>query len=101
MAKFIVRVELHDAGYDDPVYQTLHQSMEKAGFKRHLTADDGVSYQLLTAEYHAVGDYPIKTVIEAAKKAAKTTDKLFSVFVAEYTNAMWNNLKHVKPLRYP
>jgi len=44
MAQFITRVELHGATYKD--YETLHAGMLAQGFRKTITGDDGVSYQL-------------------------------------------------------
>ncbi len=50
MSRFTTRVELHNArSYDD--YARLHAQMEGRGFTRTIQGDDGVRYQLPSAEY--------------------------------------------------
>lgn len=53
MAKYTVRIELHDA--DEKDYVDLHAAMEKAGFVRWIEGDSGNRYQLPTAEYNLTG----------------------------------------------
>ena len=49
MAKYLVRVELHSATWDD--YERLHAEMANRGFSREVTSDSGGTFQLPTAEY--------------------------------------------------
>ena len=39
MANFTVRIELHDAQWND--YEQLHAAMAQKGFSRQITSDDG------------------------------------------------------------
>ena len=71
MARFITRVELHDADYDD--YETLHTAMEAEGFERTITSDDEITYHLPTAEYYREADLTRQEVLTAAKRAAAKT----------------------------
>lgn len=48
MAKFTVRVELHDANSED--YDNLHKKMEAKGYSREISSN-GKTYQLPSAEY--------------------------------------------------
>jgi hypothetical protein len=95
MAQFITRVELHGVYHDDNSYQTLHEFMGKAGFKRTIKASDGLLYHLLTAEYSIEGYLTIDKVLQAASLAASLTTKKHSVFVSEIKQASWEGLKVV------
>ncbi|WP_461449454.1 hypothetical protein [Mucilaginibacter sp.] len=95
MAQFITRVELHGANHNETPYQILHQAMASNGFKRTITSDGNITYNLLTAEYEITGNYLISAVIESAKEAALKTGYSYSVFVSEITRASWWNLKQV------
>jgi hypothetical protein len=44
VAKFMTRVELHDATYND--YLQLHGFMRQEGFTQTIRGDDGIVYQL-------------------------------------------------------
>jgi len=91
MSTFVIRVELHSATWQD--YDTLHQEMGKEGFNRTIRADDGVSYQLPTAEYAATSSSTTAQVLEAAKRAATRTGKSFGVIASQTMNSTWNGLQ--------
>jgi hypothetical protein len=90
MPAFTIRVELHNASYSD--YETLHAAMARRGFSRQITSDDGVTYQLPTAEYERSGNLTTQQVLDAAKAAAAETGKTFAVLVTEATRRMWIGL---------
>jgi hypothetical protein len=87
MAKFIVRVELHSATETD--YANLHSKMAAEGFSRTIVADNGIKYQLPTAEYKGEGNVTVSTALAAAQRAAKATGRSADVIVAEYISASW------------
>jgi len=90
MAQFTVRVELHDAQWTD--YDTLHAAMERHGFSRLITADDGRTYQLPWAEYNASGNLTSMQVLGIAQNAANTTGRKNSVLVTEAKTRAWSSL---------
>ena len=90
MPNFTVRVELHQATWDD--YETLHAAMERSGFSRLITSDDGKTYHLPLAEYNASGSLDSSRVRDIAWAAAKTTGKKSSVLVTE-GNRAWVGLE--------
>lgn len=101
MAKFITRIELHNAGSDD--YEKLHEEMEKEGFEKTITSSDGKEYSLPDGEYHYDKQVPInpgkedyQIVLEKAKKAAQKTNKKFGVITSRKDVSTWDNLKEVK-----
>lgn len=94
MAKFITRVELHDARDED--YDVLHRSMEAEGFDRKITASDGTSYHLPPAEYFRQDNTTTRTqVLDAAKRAAAKTKKTCGVIVTEAVAITWDGLSVV------
>lgn len=90
MAKYLVRVELHRASWDD--YETLHAEMEYRGFSREITGDNGRTYQLPTAEYVIDTDSGLEGVRSLAASAAQATGRQFGVIAAEYSRSAWVGL---------
>lgn len=93
MAYFMIRVELHDATWQD--YDTLHQEMGKEGFSRTIQANDGALYQLPTAEYVIGANGTTEQVLDAAKRAAARTRKSFGVIASQASNSTWTGLERV------
>lgn len=92
MAKFLVRIELHGATWDD--YEGLHAEMAVRGFSRKITSDDGQSYQLSTAEYVIHSNAGLEGVRALAAQAAQTTRRKFGVIAAEYSRSAWVGLEY-------
>jgi hypothetical protein len=90
MAQFTIRIELHDAQWPD--YERLHAAMERQGFSRLITGDDGRTYQLPWAEYDGTGNLTSMQVLGIAQNAAATTSKRSSVLVTEANNRAWSGL---------
>jgi hypothetical protein len=90
MARFLVRVELHSASWDD--YETLHAEMAYRGFSREVTGDNGQTYQLPTAEYMIHTESGLEGVRTLATNAAQATGRKFGVIVAEYSRSAWVGL---------
>jgi hypothetical protein len=90
MARYTVRVELHNAEWED--YDELHEAMENEGFSRQITSSDGKTYHLPWAEYDRETPSGRKGVLDAAKRAADTTGKAHSILVTESAGRMWHNL---------
>jgi hypothetical protein len=93
MARYMTRVELHNATHSD--YQTLHEAMESEGFERTITSDDGKTYHLPTAEYYRETNVNRSQVLESGKRAAGKTGKLYGIIVAESVGMTWNGLAEV------
>jgi hypothetical protein len=91
MAHYTTRVELHDATEEN--YQTFHAEMEELGFTRTITAHDGTTYRLPSAEYNYEGEIPIDTVLDKAKYAADTTDLKYEILVSEAPKRRWHGLE--------
>jgi hypothetical protein len=92
MAKYLVRVELHNATWDD--YDTLHAEMADRGFSREITGENGLNYQLPTAEYVIHSGAGLEDVRALAAEAAKATGRKFGVIVAEYSRSAWVGLAY-------
>ena len=92
MAKFLVRVELHGATWDD--YETLHAEMAARGFSRRVTGEDGRTYQLPTAEYIIRTDLGLESVRTLASEGAQMTGRKSGVIAAEYSRSAWVGLAY-------
>jgi len=90
MAQFTVRVELHDAQWND--YDTLHAAMERKGFSRQMRGDDGRAYQLPWAEYDTAANLSSMQVLGIAQTAANTTGKKSSILVTDANHRAWSGL---------
>lgn len=90
MAKFTVRVELHDARtWND--YNKLHAAMENEGFSRAIESN-GVTYHLPTAEYNRDAALTLEQILESANNAASSVDPKSSILVTESNGRIWQNL---------
>ena len=92
MSEFTTRVELHDASGDD--YTNLHEAMQGEGFSRLIQGSKG-KYRLPWGEYNFEGDQDSSHVLEAAKRAAKSTGCEFEVLVTESVRRAWQGLDKV------
>lgn len=82
MSMYMTRVELHNANGQD--YEVLHEAMARKGFSRKIVANDGLEYDLPTAEYVITGGSGIgSNVLAAAKSAAAQTGRTCWVTVSE------------------
>jgi hypothetical protein len=98
MPGFTVRVELHNATYQD--YENLHAAMGRAGFSRQIKSDAGKTYQLPTAEYIKSADVTRSQVLNQAKTAANSTGKTSGVLVTEAIGWTWDGLAEVQQRGY-
>jgi len=87
MAKFTVRVELHDA--DSADYDLLHEKMEKSGYNRDIYGSNNKLYRLPTAEYSCS---KIKSASEIRDEVIDIADLIkddFDVLVTESASRAW------------
>lgn len=91
MARFTVRVVLHDSEGDD--YDDLHEYMEQAGFGRTITNVEGVVYKLPPAEYNYTGTITPENVRKKAYQAAKKTNREVSILVTDANSRYWIGLE--------
>src|ERR1700724_1949302 len=74
MANYIARVELKVAVPED--YERLNLSMQRRGYARKITGEDGVIYQLPTGTYFVTDTSAVLEVAPpAAAKAANKTER--------------------------
>ncbi len=83
MARYITRVELHQATSAD--YDTLHLQMIARRFQRTIPGADGRNYQLPSATYYSFGELTANQVGSLAKTAANLTGRQSWVLTLEYT----------------
>ena len=70
--------------------------MEAEGFARTITSDNGVTFDLPTAEYLRVGDFTKDQVLHAAKRTVATTHKEYGILVTESNGFTWDGLAAAK-----
>jgi hypothetical protein len=100
MAKFITRIELHNADSND--YETLHSEMKEKGFDKTIKDDHNKEYYLPNGEYYfnkPIQEHPTKEdyeiVLEKALKAAEKTKKEFSIITSRADVFNWYKLEPV------
>jgi hypothetical protein len=90
MATYMTRIELHDAMYRD--YEVLHSAMAAEGFSRTIVGDNGIVYQLPTAEYYRSTQLSLEQVLDSAKRAASKTGKNYGAISTVANGSMWIGL---------
>ncbi|WP_167153184.1 hypothetical protein [Burkholderia sp. Cy-647] len=90
MARFVVRVELHSATWQD--YENLHVRMNAIGLGRKIQGANGVWHDLPPAEYYGEGDVSRDDVLAGVKAVAEKVKTSFSVLVTESVTSAWYNL---------
>jgi hypothetical protein len=90
MARFTVRIELHDATREK--YTKLHEQIFLQGFTDFIEIEDG-TYQLPPAEYNFEGNIGRDDVLKKAKTAASSVVKKYAVLVTESTGRTWYGLE--------
>jgi hypothetical protein len=94
MSMFTIRVELHDATWDD--YTKLHAQLAARGITDVVVSDEGVRYKMSPAEYNYVGDRTIEQVQEQAEAAARAVGKRYAIFTSEAVRRRWTGLQQVR-----
>lgn len=69
MSQFIARIELQSA--NDRDYEILRMKMLALGFAGSIRADNGVEYQLPTAEFIIDGNYSLTQVYDMVERATR------------------------------
>jgi hypothetical protein len=91
MARFTIRIELHDASWDD--YEEMYGYLESQRIIDVITSDDGVKYKMPPAEYHYEGAATRAQVLDMAKASAAKVAKSYTVLVTESAGRTWHGLK--------
>lgn len=96
MSRFITRVELHAATYQD--YEILHDAMKEQKFYRTIQDSNTKEvFHLPTAEYWSQSEaLDQKGVLELAEFAAKKTGKKYSIVVTKSGGITFVNLAPAK-----
>ena len=81
MNTYLVRIELFGSVLSD--YPPLHQEMRKVGFSTTIKADNGIEYQLPSAEYVISTALSFDQVLEMAKRCANNTHRTSAVLVVK------------------
>lgn len=95
MSTYTVRVELHSDQYN-PDFETLHSAMQKEGFSKLITSDDGKTYHLPRGEYNISTIKNRSEVLDAAKRAVEVTRESAEILVTESSGRMWSGLTEKK-----
>ena len=91
MTDYTVRVELHDATWDD--YTKLHKIMASQGFNTTVRDDaSGIISKMPTAEYNIGSLLSITQIRDKAEFAAKSVIKRFGVLVTQSAGRCWIGL---------
>jgi len=93
MPKYTVRIELHDASWQN--YADLAKHMAAQGMIDVIQADDGVRYKMPPAEYNYVGAKTCQQVLDAAKGCASRVVNSYAVLVTESNGRLWYGLPKV------
>jgi len=97
MAKFITRIELHNADSDD--YEKLHEEMEIEGFTRTIQDGNTKKWYHLPDAIYRYDNSSIEntsTVLDKARRAANKTNKENSILVTKSDGSKWYDLKEIK-----
>lgn len=93
MAKFSIRVELHNATRMD--YAKLADSLRRFGIVDTIVGDNGIRYRLPPAEYNYEGEANIQDVQSAAQAAADGVSCSNAIYTSEATCRQWSGLANV------
>ena len=90
MARYTIRIELHDATWDD--YEEMYQHLAAQGITDIIASGDGVSYKMPPAEYNYDGTATRDQVLEMAKASAGKVVRSYAVLVTESDGRTWHGL---------
>lgn len=92
MARFTVRVELHDGTWED--YVRLYEEMDIRSFTDTIKTDNGGAVKMPPGEYNYEGPSSKEQVLELAKAAASQVVHSYGVLVTESNGTRkWHGLK--------
>ena len=67
--------------------------MERQGFSRQITSDDGNRYDMPWAEYDGTATLTSMQVLDIAQVAANSTGKTNAILVTEAKSRAWRGLR--------
>ena len=91
MARFTIRVELHNATWQN--YVDLAKHMATNGMVDIIQADNGARYKMPPAEYSYDGPATRDQVLQTAKACAARVVSSSGVLVTESAGRSWDGLK--------
>lgn len=91
MAKFTIRVELHNATRID--YDDLAKRLARHSITDEILASDGKRYKLPPAEYNYVGNATLDQVYDTVKTVAESVGRKFAILANEVTSRNWVGLQ--------
>jgi hypothetical protein len=97
MANCTVRVELHDATWQN--YVDLANDLARYGIVDEITASNGITYKMPPAEYNYEGTATTNAVLNTAREAANRTGRSNAVLVSESARRTWLGLEPVQTRR--
>lgn len=90
MAKFTIRVVLHDATWEH--YVDLEAKLAQLGIVDEISAGNGKRYKMPPAEYTYEGDSTYQQVQTAVEEIAGSLGVKFAVMTNEVINRSWRGL---------
>ena len=93
MGRFTVRIELHNASWDD--YEALYKHLAGYGITDVITSDQGFQYKMPPAEYNYEGDATRNQVLETCKQCAAKVVKSYAILVTEAVARTWHGLQKI------
>lgn len=91
MARYTIRIELHDATWDNYVQMAKHLAAQ--GITDVISSDEGVRYKMPPAEYAYDGSATRAQVLEMAKSSAAKVVRAYAVLVTESAGRTWHGLE--------
>jgi hypothetical protein len=90
MARYTIRIELHDATWDE--YEAMYEYLEAQGITDIITSSDGARYKMPPAEYNYEGNATRAQVLDMAKASAAKVVRSYAVLVTESAGRTWHGL---------
>ena len=90
MARFTIRVELHNATRAD--YATLEANLAAKNITDVIVSGDGKRYVLPPAEYQCFGDLSAEQVRDIVAAATTSIGRRFAVLVTQGDSRAWQGL---------
>ena len=91
MSRYTIRVELHDASWQD--YVDLARRLAAHGIVDVIRSDDGRTYKLPPAEYNYQGPATRDQILTVAKDCAASVVSSYAVLVTDAVARTWHGLK--------
>jgi len=90
MSRYTIRVELHDATWQN--YVDLAKRLAEYGIVEVIKSGDGARYKLPPAEYNYAGDATRDQILETARRCAGSVVNSYGVLVTEAVARTWHGL---------